>query len=141
MLKFRIDDDNGITHTINVPNSVHNPDLPMVLVSSQHWAQQTSEGIVSISGAKSTIPTLRGYSKTIQYSAHSNTPSFRSYSGTLRYQSFAAMVEHGSTASKSLLRSEYVVTDDESPSSEGAPEGETDENDGYDADEGIPMSD
>ena len=35
-LKFRIDNENGITHNINVPNSVHIPDLPMVLVSPQH---------------------------------------------------------------------------------------------------------
>ena len=37
-LKFRIDnnDNNGIIHTITVPNSVHIPDLPMVLVSPQH---------------------------------------------------------------------------------------------------------
>ena len=113
----------------------------MVLVSPQHWAQQTPDGIVSTSGAKSTILTFRGYSKTIQYSAHSNTPSFHSSSGTLRYQYFAAMVEHGSTASKTLLRSEHVVTDNGSPSSEGASEGDTDENDGYDAYGGIPMSD
>ena len=39
ILKFRIDDGNGITHKINVPNSVQIPDLPMVLVSTQHWAQ------------------------------------------------------------------------------------------------------
>ena len=62
-------------------------------------------------------------------SAHLNTPSFRSSSGTLRCQSFAAMVEHRSTASKTLLRSEHVVTDDESISSEGASEGDNDEND------------
>ena len=129
-LKLRIDDDNGITDTINVPKSVHIPDLPMVLVSPQHWAQQMSDGIVSTSGAKSTILTFRGYRITIQYYAHSNTPSFRSSSGTLHYQYFAAMVEHGSTASKTLLRSENVVTDDESPSSEGASEGNTDKHDG-----------
>ena len=57
-LKFRIDNNNGITHTINVPNSVHIPDLPMVLVSPQHWAQQTSDRIVSTSGAKNTILTF-----------------------------------------------------------------------------------
>ena len=84
-LKFRIDDDNGITHTINVPNYVHIPDLPMVLVSPQHWSNQTSDGIVSTSGAKSTIPTFRGYRKPIQYAAHSNTPIFRSAFGTLLY--------------------------------------------------------
>ena len=51
------------------------------------------------------------------------------------------MVEHRSTASKTLLRSEHVVTDNESPFSEGASEGDTDEDDGYNADEGLPMSD
>ena len=44
-LKFRIDDDNGITYTINVPNSVHIPDL-RVRVSPQNWVQQTPDGIV-----------------------------------------------------------------------------------------------
>ena len=75
-LNFRIDDDNEITHTINVPNYVHILYLPMVLVSPQHLSQQTSDGTKSTSGAKITILTFRGYRKTIQYSAHSNTPSF-----------------------------------------------------------------
>ena len=57
-LKFRIDNNNGITHTINVTNSVHIPDLPMVLVSPQHWAQKTSDGIVSTSSANSNILTF-----------------------------------------------------------------------------------
>ena len=51
------------------------------------------------------------------------------------------MVEHWSTASNTLLQSEHIVTDNESPSSEGASEGDTDKHDGYDADEEIPMSD
>ena len=66
MLKFRIDDENGITHTINVPNYVHVPDLPIVLVSPHHWSQQTSDNTELTSGAKSTILTFRGYRKTIQ---------------------------------------------------------------------------
>ena len=53
-LKFRIDNDDGITNTINVPNSVHIP-LPMDVVFPKHWAQHTSDGTESISGAKSTI--------------------------------------------------------------------------------------
>ena len=51
------------------------------------------------------------------------------------------MVEHGSTSSKTLLRSKHVVTNDESPSSEGASEGGTDKDNGYNADEGLPISD
>ena len=68
-LKFRIDDENGITHTINVPNYFHIPDLPMVLVYPKNWAQQMSDGTKSASGAKSTILTFGGYSKTRPYSA------------------------------------------------------------------------
>ena len=46
-----------------------------------------------------------------------------------------------STASKNLLLSEHVFTDDEFPSSEGASEGDTNKNDGYDTDKDLPMSD
>ena len=35
-LKFRIDNGDVVRHTINVPNYVHIPYLPMVLVSPQH---------------------------------------------------------------------------------------------------------
>ena len=59
ILKFRIDNDDGITHTINVPNSFHIPYLPIFLVSPQHWAQQTSDGNKSTSGANSTILTFQ----------------------------------------------------------------------------------
>ena len=137
-LRFRIDDDDGVTHTITVPNSVHIPDLPMVLVSPQHWAQQTTDNTESTSCAKHTVLSFRGYKKTIPYSAQSNTPSFRSTPGTLRYQAFAAVVEHGTATSTSLLRSEHIVTEDEESSSEGASEGDAD---GYNADEELPMSD
>ena len=112
-LQFRIDDDDGVTHIITVPNSVHIPDLPMVLVSPQHWAQQTTDNTESTSGGRHTVLSFRGYKKTIPYSAQSNTPSFRSTPGTLRYQAFAAVVEHGNKTSKVLLRSEHVVTVDE----------------------------
>ena len=140
-MKFRIDNNNKIKHSITVPNSVHIPDLPMVLVPPQHWAQQTSNGTESASGTKSTILTFRGYRKTIPYSTQSNTPSFRSTSGTLRYQYFAVMVENGSTTSKTLPPSEHVVTEYESSYSEGESEGDTDEHDGYNADKELPISD
>ena len=111
-LKFLINDNDGVTHTITITNDVHIPYLPMVLVSPQNWAQQTSDG----TGGKNTILSFRGYRKTIPYSMQSNTLRFCSPSGTLRYQYFAAILEHGSTASKNLLRSKHVVTDNETSS-------------------------
>ena len=129
-LKFIIDDEDGITHTISVPNSVNISDLPMVLVSPQHWSHQTSDGTESTSGANITTLTFSWYRKNIPYSAQSNTPSFCSTSGTLRYQYFSTMVDHRSTSSKTFLRSKHVVTDNESSSPEGAPEGDTGEHNG-----------
>ena len=57
-LKFKIDHDDGITHMINVPNSVHTPDLPMVLVSPQHWAHNMSDSTGSTFGGKNNILTF-----------------------------------------------------------------------------------
>ena len=51
------------------------------------------------------------------------------------------MVDHDSTESKTLLRSDHIVSDNESSSSEEALEGGTNNPDGYDADKKIPMSD
>ena len=71
----------------------------------------------------------------------SNTPDFHSTTGMPCYQYFAAMIEHRSTASKTLLLTDHVVTNNESKSSEGASEGDTNEYDEYDAGEELPMSD
>ena len=51
------------------------------------------------------------------------------------------MVKHRSTVSNTLLRSKHVVTEDESSSSEGASERDSDKQNGYDAHKELPMSD
>ena len=140
-LKFIIYNDDGVTYMTTVRNSVHIPDLPMILVSLQHWAQQTSDGTESASDGKNTILSFRWYRKTIMYSVQSNTPSSRSASGTLWNQYFVAMVEYGSPTSKTLFRSKHVGTDDEASSSEGASEGGANKRNGYDADKEILMYD
>ena len=35
-----MDDDNGRTHPIQIPNSIYVPNLQMTLLCPQHWAQQ-----------------------------------------------------------------------------------------------------
>ena len=67
-LKFKIDNGNRISHSVTAPISVHIPHLPMVLVSPQNWAEQTSNGTKSTYGAKSIILTFGGYRETILYS-------------------------------------------------------------------------
>ena len=128
-------------HRITIPNSVHILDLPMVLVSPQHWSKQTSDGTGLMSGGKNTILTFQGYRKNIPYSMQYNTTRFWSTFGTICYQYFTEMVEHGSTTYKTLLISKHAVTDDEQSSSEGASELDTNKNNVYNADRYIPMYD
>ena len=113
----------------------------MVLVSPHHWAQQMLDGTELMSDGNNTILTIQGYRKNILYSVQSNIPQFRSTPRPLFYQYLTEMVEHGSTRSKTLLRSEHIVTDAESSSSEIFSEGVTGKHNGYDSDKELSMSD
>jgi hypothetical protein len=42
-VKWQIEDDNGMTHTITIPGSYYVPDAPSRLLSPQHWAQQAKD--------------------------------------------------------------------------------------------------
>ena len=39
--KFEIEDDNGITRTIKIPNTLYCQEAPYCLLSPQHWSQQS----------------------------------------------------------------------------------------------------
>jgi hypothetical protein len=41
--KFKIEDDNGRTHKIKIPNSLYLPGLKRCLLLPQHWAQEAGE--------------------------------------------------------------------------------------------------
>ena len=39
-VRWHIDDDDGLTHPITLPNTLYVPSSPMCLLSPQHWAQE-----------------------------------------------------------------------------------------------------
>jgi hypothetical protein len=41
--KFKVDNNNGTTHEIKIPNSLYLPDLKRCLLSPQHWAQEAGD--------------------------------------------------------------------------------------------------
>ncbi len=43
IFKFKIKDDNGMTHEINIPNSLYVPELKRCLLSPQHWVQEAKD--------------------------------------------------------------------------------------------------
>ena len=42
---FRVEGDNGRTHTIRIPNSLYLPRLPVSLLSPQHWSQEANDNV------------------------------------------------------------------------------------------------
>jgi hypothetical protein len=41
--KFKIKDNNGMTHKIKIPNSLYVPELKRCLLSPQHWVQEAKD--------------------------------------------------------------------------------------------------
>ena len=83
-LQFNIDDDNGKMHTITIPDSGYIPQLPLVLVSPQHWAQNTSDCVSETTGEHGTTLRFRGTTKTVRHADATHTPVFRTTQGTVR---------------------------------------------------------
>ena len=45
--KFRLEDDDGQVHTIQVPNLLYVPSLKRMLLASHHWAQEAQNNTPS----------------------------------------------------------------------------------------------
>ena len=99
--KFKLEDNDGQVHTIQIPHSLYVPSLKRVLLAPHHWVQE----------AQDNIPTPRGtwmstyYNCIILYwnqgkskrkiflSTNTNTPSTRMAWGTKSYQAYSAEIE------------------------------------------------
>ncbi len=50
--KFKIKDENGMTHEIKVPNSLYIPELKRCLLSPQHWVQEAKDNYPRSKGTR-----------------------------------------------------------------------------------------
>jgi hypothetical protein len=99
--KFKIDNDNGKTHKIKVPNTLYVPDLRRCLLSPQHWAQEASDNHPLPRGTRmendnkncALLWRQAKYKKTIPFSSQSNIPIMYSASSSLAYRAFATTFE------------------------------------------------
>ena len=132
-MNLNIGDDNVKTHKTDTPNSIHILNLPMIFLSPQHWAQNTTDNTTKTTCVTSTVLRFCGYAKTLRINPRTNTPIFRSTPDTLRYQAFTGTIDNFDD--KSLLLSEHVITDNKVLDSEG------NATDNEYNDEAIPMSD
>ena len=81
-VRWHIDDDDGRTHPITLPNTLYVPSSPMCLLSPQHWAQVMKDHLPEAEGtwcatySRSVILywDQRKYKRTIAISPRTNTP-------------------------------------------------------------------
>ncbi len=50
--KFKIKEDNGMTHKIKIPNSLYIPELKRCLLSPQHWVQEAKDNFPRPKGTR-----------------------------------------------------------------------------------------
>ena len=95
-VRIRIKDDHGQVHEISLPNSVHIPGLPMVLISPQHWDQEADPAKLTTAGGTYVIKCGHHlkYCKTIAHSMSSKTPKLTMASGPVQHQAYSAVINH-----------------------------------------------
>ena len=99
--KFKIDDDNGRTHEIKIPNSLYLPGLKKCLLSPQHWAQEAGDNHPLPRGTRMESDDANcvllwdqgRFRKTIPHHPDSNVPIMHSASSLLAYRAFATTFE------------------------------------------------
>jgi hypothetical protein len=112
--KFKVDDDDGTTHEIKIPNSLYLPDLMRCLLSPQHWAQEAGDNYPLPRGTRMENEDKRcvlvwgqgKYEKWIPFNATSNVPTMYSASSSLAYRAYATTFE---ALKASFFRREHVL--------------------------------
>ena len=124
-MRIRIKDHHGWIHRVSIPNSIHIPGLPIVLISPQHLDQEagTAESTTTVGKCVIKWGQHLEYCKIIAHSMSSNTPKLRTASGTLQFQIYSAEIDH---VCKQALSKETTVLHDVTDS-EAEPEDELEE--------------
>jgi hypothetical protein len=112
--KFKIEDDDGKTHEIKIPNTLYLPELRRCLMLPQHWAQEVGDnhplpiGTHMESDKENCLLFWRQgkHKKTIAYNTKSNVPIFYTTSSSLAYRAFITTFE---AMEANFYRREHVI--------------------------------
>jgi hypothetical protein len=112
--EFKVNDDDGTTHEIKIPNSLYLPDLKRCLLSPQHWAQEARDNYPLPRGTwmenndkRCVLVWGQGkYKISIPFNAMSNVPILYSTSSSLAYCAYTTTFE---ALEASFFRREHVL--------------------------------
>jgi len=127
-IKWKIEDDDGVVHTIKLKNSLYVPNFTNCLLCTQHWSQVTNDHFPQREGTwqasySDTIVMYwdqRRYKRTVKWNARTNTGFFRSAAGAVDYRVYAAAVDtdnevdvHEHVCYQSHFNNTHLISDDE----------------------------
>jgi hypothetical protein len=95
MFKFLLEDNNGKTHTIKIPNSLYLPGLKQCLLLPQHWAQEAGDGQTWMGNfeRECVLNWHGGGKKTVFFDPSTNMPIFTTAPSSHAYHAFATTFE------------------------------------------------
>jgi hypothetical protein len=99
--KFKIKDDNGMTHEIKIPNSLYVPELKRCLLSPQHWVQEAKDNYPRPKGTRMSQDNefkyeywgQAKYQKLIPYDPSTNVQILYTAASSRTYRAFATPFE------------------------------------------------
>jgi hypothetical protein len=112
--KLKVNDNDGTTHEIKIPNSLYLPDLKRCLLSPQHWVQEAGDNYPLPQGTRMENDDKQcvlvwgqdKYKKLIPFNATSNIPIMYSASSSLANRAYANTFE---ALKASFFRCEHVL--------------------------------
>ena len=91
-VRWSVEDDQGVTHDLTIPDTRYCPEAPFRLLCPQHLAQQSNEpsSVLCLTTHQQVILSWQGFTKTIPLLDGSNVALFRSSAG---YSTAMALME------------------------------------------------
>ena len=120
-LKWRIQDDQGNTHEIYIKNALYIPDLPISLLSPQHWSQQAKDNNPKKDGTWcATYAThcvlhwdQQRYTKTVQHDKRTNTPRMYTLPRSTKYRKQVAALDTLANTAKLIKTVAFNLTQED----------------------------
>ena len=127
-LNWKIEDDDGVVHTIKLKDSLYVPNFTSCLLCTQHWSQVANDHFPQRNGTwqASYSDTIvlhwdqRRFKRTVPWSPRTNTGFLRSAAGAIDYRVYSAAVDadnevetHEHVCYQSHFDDAHLVSDDE----------------------------
>ena len=118
-LQWDIEDDEGVSHKIILPNTLYSPEAPFHMLSPQHWSQIDKDDLPQPKGTwcatydNSVVLEWqqRKYSRTVLLDPGTNVATFRSALGYNRFKAF--VYELNNSHEELIACDSRLVSDDE----------------------------